>query len=173
MLHDLMLPKGARNPNAHSSGLTRSRCLASGASYWLVFMFSSTFLFTSLHVSALLRLSLCSPCPYSWSDRATGDGNASQLLGGFDSGPGSRNSWTAGDRSPVTLAQTKNPRVDATQRHAGSGHLIRLLPPPPRAPAAVISQQVWAGKVCLRLRHRGFFLMVEFKVSVVAFPPRL
>lgn len=56
----------ALEPAAHSSGLTGSRCLASEASYWPVFMFLSTFLFTS---STCLPCCgrLLAPCRYSWS----------------------------------------------------------------------------------------------------------
>lgn len=59
----------ALEPNAHSSGLTRSRCLASEASYWPVFMFFSTFLFTS---STCLPCCGCSwaECLCSWSRSA-------------------------------------------------------------------------------------------------------
>ncbi len=58
--------KKAQEPDAHPSGLTGSRCLASEASCWLVFMFLCTFLFTS---STCLPCCghLCAGCLYSWS----------------------------------------------------------------------------------------------------------
>lgn len=98
----------ALEPNAHSSRLTRSRCLASETSYWLVFMFFSTFLFTS---STCLPCSGCScaECLFSWSrSTATWPGETGTcgipLLSLF--GPGSSEPLTAGDCSAVTLAYT-------------------------------------------------------------------
>lgn len=56
---DLMVVKDARTECSPPSGLTGSRCLASEASYWLVFIFTSTFLFLVLLVLPAVAVSLC------------------------------------------------------------------------------------------------------------------
>lgn len=106
-----MLQRGVVRPNAHSSGLTRSRCLAGETSYWLVFVFLSTFLFTS---STCLPCCgrCCAECLFSWS-RRTATWPVETWTCGIPLlsliGPSSCELMMAGDFSAVTLAQTKSP----------------------------------------------------------------
>lgn len=96
----------ASKPNAHSSGLTRSRCLANETSYWLVFMFFSTFLFTSSTCLPCCGCS-CAECLFSWS-RSAGTWPAETGTCGIpllsSIGPSSSEPLMAGDCSSITLA---------------------------------------------------------------------
>lgn len=95
-----------RGPNAHSSRLTRSRCLAGETSYWLVFVFFSTFLFTSSTCLPCCGC-CCAECLFSWSrSAATWPGKTGTCGNPLLSliGPGSSEPMTAGHCCAVTLA---------------------------------------------------------------------
>lgn len=109
------MPGKGTEPNTHPSGLTGSRCLANVASYWLVFMFLCTFLFTS---STCLPCCGClrAPCLHSWArEQRLGLWSLKTRVPSVSFiGPGSRELETAGNRSPRHVGLNKN-LVEATE----------------------------------------------------------